>query len=831
MNERTLLRFAGYRFRTTFWGRRGGYLALLLLVGLVGGVAMGSIAAARRTQSSFPTFLASTNPSDMSLGTALYNPSLGYDTGYNARLVHTISQLPHVKRANSFAGLNAYQLQSDGSPNTVINDNVVGSVDGEYFTQDRVKVVRGRMANPNRADEMVMSAGAARLFGLRVGQAAPWAIYPSSASNAPSGPARRLKLRLVGIVVFNDAIVQDQVDRTSAPHSVVLTPTLTRAVVDCCSNYAFTYLQLDHGSDSVPAVESEIQRVLPPGIPFDAHATSVTLAKAQRAIKPEAIALAVFGGIAALAALLIAAQVIARQVRLVAPEGDTLRALGAAPAMTMCDDLIGVLMAVVVGSLLAAAVAVALSPLAPIGPARPVDPTSGISFDWTVLGLGVLVLVISLGAVAVALSYRAAPHRVTHPASRGKHESHLADALAGAGVPAPAVTGIRFALQPGSGRDPVPVRSAILGAVLAMIVVIATVVFGASLNNLVSHPELYGWNWTYELSGGGGVGDIPQQQSARLLNHDPHVAGWAGYYFGTLQVDGRSVPVLGGTPNSRVGPPVLSGHGLAAADEVVLGDSTLAELHKHVGDTVAVAFGDQRPIRLRIVGTATMPTVGISGVDTNHLSMGTGALLSYRLIPESVWNSFGNVPPGPNVIFVRAQNGIAPSALKHTLVQTANTLTLPTNYGVSVVPVQLPAEIINYRSMASTPVYLGIALAAGTVVALGLTLVASVRRRRRDLALLKTLGFTEGQLAASVAWQASVAVAIGVVVGVPLGIALGRILWFLFARQVDAVPATSVPFLPLVLIAVGAILLANLVAAIPGRIAARTPTALLLRAE
>ena len=82
-------------------------------------------------------------------------------------------------------------------------------------------------------------------------------------------------------------------------------------------------------------------------------------------------------------------------------------------------------------------------------------------------------------------------------------------------------------------------------------------------------------------------------------------------------------------------------------------------------------------------------------------------------------------------------------------------------------PVQRPAEIVNYRTMGNTPALLGAALAAGAVVALGLTLLASVRRRRRELALLKTLGFTRRQLAATVAWQASVAVAIGVLVGVP----------------------------------------------------------------
>jgi ABC-type lipoprotein release transport system permease subunit len=106
-----------------------------------------------------------------------------------------------------------------------------------------------------------------------------------------------------------------------------------------------------------------------------------------------------------------------------------------------------------------------------------------------------------------------------------------------------------------------------------------------------------------------------------------------------------------------------------------------------------------------------------------------------------------------------------------------------------------------------------------------------VRRRRRDLALLKTLGFTHRQLASVVAWQASVAAVIGVVLGVPLGIALGRWLWILFARQIFAVPQPTVPLVSVGVIAVGALVLANIVAALPGRSAARTPTALLLRAE
>lgn len=122
-------------------------------------------------------------------------------------------------------------------------------------------------------------------------------------------------------------------------------------------------------------------------------------------------------------------------------------------------------------------------------------------------------------------------------------------------------------------------------------------------------------------------------------------------------------------------------------------------------------------------------------------------------------------------------------------------------------------------------------LALGAVVALALTLSASSRRRRRDLALLKALGFTHRQLASAVAWQASVTAVIGVIAGIPTGIAIGRELWTVFARDIYAVPEPTVPVLSLVLVGIGAIVLANAVAVIPGRIAARTPTALALRAE
>jgi hypothetical protein len=224
-----------------------------------------------------------------------------------------------------------------------------------------------------------------------------------------------------------------------------------------------------------------------------------------------------------------------------------------------------------------------------------------------------------------------------------------------------------------------------------------------------------------------------------------------------------------------------------------------------------------------------MPTIGSSL--GQHLEMGTGALLSYGLLPAVDRNPFDDPIPGPNAILVRLRSGFSRSVELRSLDEIATATTNNANFGVTVTGVLRPAEIVNYRSLGDTPVFLGAGLAAGAVAALALTLLASVRRRRRDLALLKALGFTGPQLAAAVAWQSTIAVVIGTVVGVPFGIALGRWLWDLFARSIHAVPAPSVPVVSVSLIALGAIVLANVVAALPGRLAARTPTALLLHSE
>jgi hypothetical protein len=173
----------------------------------------------------------------------------------------------------------------------------------------------------------------------------------------------------------------------------------------------------------------------------------------------------------------------------------------------------------------------------------------------------------------------------------------------------------------------VPVRSALFGAALAVAIVVATLTFGSGLATLVSHPPLYGWNWSYAVEGG----DVPPQ-ALSLLRHDRLVAAWSGVSFADAQIDGQTTPVLLASTHAHVTPPMLSGHAPEAGNQIVLGAATLAQLHQRVGDTVVVSYGTPSdapvyipPTRLVIVGTATFPAIG--NAQTLHTSMGTGALI------------------------------------------------------------------------------------------------------------------------------------------------------------------------------------------------------------
>ena len=140
-------------------------------------------------------------------------------------------------------------------------------------------------------------------------------------------------------------------------------------------------------------------------------------------------------------------------------------------------------------------------------------------------------------------------------------------------------------------------------------------------------------------------------------------------------------------------------------------------------------------------------------------------------------------------------------------------------------------DLVNFGRVQSLPVLLAALLGTLAVATLAHLLVTSIRRRRRDLAILKTLGFSSGQVRTTVAWQATTLAFLAGVIGIPVGIACGRWVWIVFSHQLGIVPRPAVPVLAVIVLAAAAVAVANLVAVLPGRAAARVRPAIVLRSE
>ncbi len=845
---RQVLHVTWYRYRATFVRQLSSYLTIVLLIGVIGGVALASVAAARRTQSSYPVFLASTNPSTLTM--AVYGQSNGTPIGQTS-IKSEISQLADVSHVVTAVALPIAALTANGAPrlSTLGSTIAVGSLDGMMMSQDRLVLLNGQRWDQRRADEVVMTSGAARQFGIHVGQTINFGLY-TPAQQALKGfgtpqvkPTLEVHARLVDVAGFNTQIVQDDVDQTWGFIFVdrALIERAARVVPGGLSPVLYG-IQLRHGATDVAAVESQLIKLVPRSAVYEFHVADTVTHQVELSIKPESVALGAFGAIAALACLVLAAQAVWRLLRRGDQDREVMRALGASLRSNVFEGLVGSLIAVGSGTILALALAVVLSPLSPLGPVRPVYPDRGFNVDATVMLAGAAALLGGLSLVAFAWSIRGASHVSARRRALRRFGSVSGGRVRGSLLPVSGTVGVRFALDPGRGRQSVPVRSVLAGTALAVALVVSTLTFANGLGTLISHPPLYGWNWNYLLNP---TNDVPPAALA-ALNHDPTVAQWSGADYTDIEIDNQEVPIILQRVGAKVAPPILSGHGVQSSHQIVLGAATLAQLHKKIGDVVEVSLGVPKnrpyyiaPTPLTIVGTATLPAVGFASFIAEHTSMGRGALL-----PTNFTNvAFSGHSPdpnldGPGLVFVRTRPGVSASAGRADMQRIARIADQTFAHdkaalgnSLGVLGVLRPMQIVNYRSIGSTPVILAGGLALGAVLALGISLASSVRRRRRDLATLKTLGFTHRQLAAAIAWQASVAAGVGVAVGIPFGVVAGRSLWTLFARSINAVPNPTVPVLAVVLVGLGTIVFANAVAALPGRSAARTPAALVLRSE
>jgi PPIC-type PPIASE domain/FtsX-like permease family len=618
-----------------------------------------------------------------------------------------------------------------------------------------------------------------------------WHIVQPLSGLVPAG--RIVSLKVVGVKATTDPFPLG---------SVLLTPAFDRAYRFDSLYFAYGMsVRLRRGPADIPAIRAALNRIgrRPRAALQGFEREQDAAAKIERSIHHQAQALRLAAAVGALLGFVLLAQALVRVASLAAVEDPTLRALGMTREQLVAAGVARAATIAMLAAAVAAAVAVALSPLSPIGLARELEPEPGFAFDPLAVALGaalVLVAVLLAGAYASSRSSRepaqAAPTGRVAPA----------DTLARWGLPATVVSGVRLALARGRGATSVPVGATLLAGVLAISVVAIALTFTASLDHLFSTPRLYGQNWDYRSEYA--VLDKTSARADRSLSDVARGDDKAHVLLNGRQVGAVAMDDIKG----RIAPVVTEGRAPERTDEILLAPKTLHALGLKVGDTVeAQPLGIRRTVRMRIVGRGVVP-------EGTFNELGRGAALTFQ--------AYKRFDPGAQAYTFEAR--IAPGAdRKATLARLERRFVTPAPGP--------PKTVADFGGVDELPLVVSALLIAIAAAVLAHALVMAIRRRRRELAVLKTLGFDRRQVFATVAWQATTFAALGLVVGLPLGVSLGRWAWTLFAEQIGVVPEPVTP-LPLILLVVpAAVLLANVVALLPARYAARTSPALVLRAE
>ncbi|HEY5697309.1 MAG TPA: FtsX-like permease family protein [Acidimicrobiales bacterium] len=790
-------------------------VGLALLIAVAGGALLTGVEASRRTETAFDRMLIATNAWDV-----LVNP----DDGTNSPLTfQTVADLPMVERAGRVDGVFLAPGHVD-SFDELEEGFIVFATDGvAAYDLGRPARIEGRLPDPDSVDEVFLSTRAAEMEGLGVGD-----VYPARILNEvligqveqagseeealallnSDGFGEQIEFEIVGTGTMFDEVV---VDSGFSTGSMLVTPAFWEAYDQPSAGFYGAFVDLKPGvavDDFRAAVEATV-----PGETIAFQTLPSIEAQAERAIRPQVAALRVFTLVAGLIGLVIVGQAVSRRLQLDAITYAPLRALGLTERQRASLALARTAVAATAGGLLAVATAVVASPVAPVGLARDAEPAPGLRVEWVVV-IGGAVLVVAT-VLAIAVWPAIASTRAREPR---RQRASASSWVAAAGFAPPVVAGTRFALDPGPSN--VPTRSTLVGAVTAVVLVVATLTFAASLDNFIDSPRLYGTPWDTIVSVEGD-GEVAPPDVRRLLadvGAPDEVEAYGLLKPGQVLLDDISLPAMAIRRSAKpIQPTLTTGRLPASNDEVALGAVTLDRLGVDVGDTVRVTRGEDST-DLAVVGRVVLPAVSAyPGADKT--SLGEGALLTERGLRR--WSPEFS----PVGALVDLADGTDVDAYVDAVDDPEDDIVMS-----STVP-NLPSDVQSLERVRSTPLVLAglltVLIALTVVHALG----AAVRSRRRDLAVLRTFGFTRRQVLAAVAVQATLIALVGLVIGIPVGIVVGRLAWSEVIDRFGGLVDLVTPAGALALVSLAVVVTANLVGVVPGLRAARAHTASILRAE
>jgi hypothetical protein len=785
---------------------------LVLLIAVAGATVMAALAGARRGASSLQRLQAHTLPAT----SAILANSPGFDW-------RPIRALPEVEALTTFVV--DYTISSIGIPS---DDLSFPPGDAETMrTVEKPVVFSGRVFDPARADEAVITPGLAEKYHKSVGSTVLIQLPTPAeiASQSGSGPNHsytgpRVTVHIVGVIKslwFSD--------QPGGNGQLVLSPGMiakyrenivgSAAHADRSLNYVNALVRLRGGERAIPQLREDVARITGRS-DIDVWNLPEQARSIQHQLAFEARCLLAFGLVALVAALFLVGQAIVRFAAASTSELQTLRALGMSPRQAIGTAAAAPVIAGVLGALLAAALAGAASRVFPIGTASLLEPAPGTSVDWLVLGSGVVVFsgLVCVGAASAAWLALGAARR-----SQASRRSTVALAVARAGFPVPVVVGTRFALESGRGRTAVPVRPALIGAVAGVLGILAAFTFSRGVDDAVSHPERFGQTFqAVTFMGVNGQDFGPAGAVLKALTAEPNVTGFDDGRTAVATGPGGkgSVSLWNYSGGSKKLPVVVtSGRMPEAANEVALAPRSLRDLHTSVG--AQLELNGNRKRMFTVTGTALVPAGPHNGyadggwvADSGYDALFTG--YKYRIVLVTLRPS----ARGPH----------AAAALT-----AAVTKRYPQLKGVEFENPDPLTEMAQLREVRGLPIALGIFLVLLAVGAVGHALATAVRRRAHDIAVLRALGMTQWQCRWVVVTQATLLALIGLLFGVPLGLAAGRVVWRTVADYTPLQYVAPVAAWAMLLIGPAALLLANLLAAWPGRRAARLRISHILRTE
>ncbi len=798
-------------FRAEFRHRWRSWLLLSLLIGLVSGLVLAGVVAARLTATAFPRYVA----------------AHGFDAAaYTEGPVPKFADLPDVAAAVQVPSLGV------GSAHCACSRPIDLFHFGLFEVSPKdlprvVKLVAGRMPNQSDPDQVLASYTLQRDNGVRIGSvihvhldaASQRAEAETNAIVDATGP--RVALRVVGF----EAAEQEFPSTNYAGYDLYTTEAFDRSL-DARSLLFDTYLlRLRHGAADLTQLQGQAQALgAPNGVDLDTQAGTITAS-----IHPQEVGWWILAGLAGLVGIIVVGQALARQAIVESDTFSALSALGISRRQLIMEGMARTLAIGVVGVVGGVVVAYLLSPFTPVGEARLADPTPGFTFDWVVLLPGAVAALVVVVVLGLWPAVRAAHIDRGTTTVRAARPSRTVALLAGAGASPSALIGVRHALERGHGRTALPVGSALVGAILAVTALCATVVFGASLTHLTSTPALYGQPFTAAI----GINNSgPEAQSDQLLTRIQRqraVSDITAGISGDVTINGTTVNALGGQPvRGHLLLTTISGRLPLADDEVSLGIATMRQARAHLGSLVQVTVpkpqGGTRTSSFRVVGTTSFPP------DFGTGGLGTGAVFSFGGMSGS------SCPSGParRACLVRTVFDRGGAYLIRTAPGDRGDAAigrLSRAYPGQAIYLATPTNLVNFGEAVNFPLILGLVLVVFGAATLFHVLVVSVTRRRREVGLLKALGFVRRQVAFTLSWQTTTVAVIGIVIGVPAGIAIGRLVWRIFADNLGVVPVPVVAVGVIAAVSVGTLVVANLLAIGPALVAARSRPATLLRSE